>query len=137
MVCTLRDEARKQFIVIPHGRLHLQLSLKRGGRWGTRDDDTISLLHFSLSSTALWDLANSRPVRSLVLSSHLFLCPPYLHPPFAAPCEMVSARPDEREICPCQCNFRLFTMVRKSLRWPGGLRLVRLPVGSWHRLPRW
>ena len=31
---------------------------------------------FSLFSTALWDLTNSRPVHSLMLSSHLFLCPP-------------------------------------------------------------
>ena len=33
---------------------------------------------FSLFSTALWDLANSRPVHSLMLSSHLFLCLPRL-----------------------------------------------------------
>ena len=30
--------------------------------------------HFPLFSTVLWDLANSRPVHSLMLSSHLFLC---------------------------------------------------------------
>ena len=24
-----------------------------------------------------------------------------------------------------------------SLRWSGALRVVRLPTGSWHRLPRW
>ena len=24
-----------------------------------------------------------------------------------------------------------------SLRWPRGLRVVRMPAGSWHRLPRW
>ena len=29
-------------------------------------------IFFSLFSTALWDLANSRPVHSLMLSSHLF-----------------------------------------------------------------
>ena len=28
------------------------------------------------------------------------------------------------------------TAVCLSLRWPGGLRVVRLPAGSWHRLPR-
>ena len=37
--------------------------------------------HFPLFSTALWDLPNSRPVHSLMLSSHLFLCLPCL-PPF-------------------------------------------------------
>ena len=44
-----------------------------------------------------WDLPNSRPVHSLMLSSHLFLCPPSLLPPFTVPCKMVLARPDQRE----------------------------------------
>ena len=69
----------------------------REGRWGTTDDLANSFLHFSLFSTALWDLPNSRPVYSLMLSSHLFLCPPCLLPPFTVPCKMVLARPDERE----------------------------------------
>ena len=43
---------------------------------------------FSLLSTALWDLANSRPVHSLMLSSHLFFCLPCLLPPFTVPCKM-------------------------------------------------
>ena len=50
--------------------------------WGTIDDFATSFLHFSLFSTALWDLPNSRPVHSLKLSSHLFLCLPCLLPPF-------------------------------------------------------
>ena len=29
------------------------------------------------------------------------------------------------------------TSVCVSSRWPVGLRVVRLPVGPWHRLPRW
>ena len=40
---------------------------------------------------------NSRPVHSLMLSSHLFLCLPCLLPPFTVPRKMVLARPDERE----------------------------------------
>ena len=60
---------------------------------GTTDDFTTSFLHFSLSSTALWDLANSRPVHSLRLSSHLFFCLPCLFPPFTVPCKMVLTRP--------------------------------------------
>ena len=36
----------------------------------------------SLFRSAFWDLANSRPVHSLTLSSHLFLCLPRLLPPF-------------------------------------------------------
>ena len=48
----------------------------------TTDNFTTSFLHFSLFSTALWDLVNSRPVHSLMLSSHLFFCLPYLILPF-------------------------------------------------------
>ena len=29
------------------------------------------------------------------------------------------------------------TAVCVSLRWSGGLRVVQLPAGSWHELPRW
>ena len=52
------------------------ISLNREGRWGTTDDFATSFLYFPLFSTALWDLSNSRPVHSLMLSSHLFLCLP-------------------------------------------------------------
>ena len=58
---------------------------------------------FSLSSTALWDLLNSRPGHFLMLSSHLFLCLPCLLPPFTVPCKMVLARPDEWETWPYHC----------------------------------
>ena len=58
--------------------LHLSLSHNCGGRWGTTDDFTTSFLHFSLFPTALWDLASSRPVHSLMLSSHLFFCLPFV-----------------------------------------------------------
>ena len=91
------------------------LSLNRKGHWGTTDDFIISFLHFSLFSTALWDLPNTRSVHSLMLSSRLFLCLPCLLPPFTMPCEMDLARPDERETWPYHCSLRLFTVVRKSL----------------------
>ena len=55
-------------IIIHHQPLNCE------GRWGTTDDFATSFLHFSLFSTALRDLPNSRPVHSLTLSSHLFLC---------------------------------------------------------------
>ena len=69
---------------------------------------------FSLFSTALWDLPNSRPVHSLMLSYHLFLCLPCLLRPFTVPCKMVLARPDERETWPYHCSLRLFTITRSS-----------------------
>ena len=94
--------------------LHLHLSLYHGCGWGATDDFTSSFLHFSLFSTALWDLANSRPAHSL-MSSHLFLCLPCLLPPFTVPCKMVLARPDEQDTCPYLFSLHLFTMIRRSL----------------------
>ena len=96
----MRTEEKKHynFMVVFH--LHLHLSLNREGRWGTTDDFTASFLHLSLFSTVLWGSANSRPVHSLMFSSHLFLCLPCLLPPFTVPFKMVLARPDERETCP-------------------------------------
>ena len=93
---------------------HHHQSLNGEGRWGTTDDFATSFLHFFLFSTALWDLPNSRPVQSLMLSSHLFLCLPCLLPPFTVPCKMVLARPDERETWPYHCSLRIFTIVRRS-----------------------
>ena len=93
---------------------HLSLNLE--GRWGTTDDFTTSFLHFSLFSTAFWDLANSRPVHSL-MSSHLFFCLPCLLPPFTVPCKMVLARPNERQTLLYHCSLRLSTIVRRS--WCG------------------
>ena len=66
-------------------------------------------------STALWDLANSRPVHSLMLLSHLFFCLPCLLPPFTVPLKMILARPDEWETSPYHFSLRLFTMVKRSL----------------------
>ena len=48
----------------------------------TTNDFATSFPNFPLFSTALWDLPNSRPVHSLVLSSPLFLCLHTLLPPF-------------------------------------------------------
>ena len=90
------------------------LSLNREGRWGTTDDFATSFLHFSLFSTALWNLAKSRPVHSPMLSSNLFVCLPCLLSLFTVPCKMVLARPDEQDTLPYHCSLRLFTVVRIS-----------------------
>ena len=81
----------------PTNSLSSHLPLNREGRWDTTDDFATSFLHFSLFSTALCDLANSRPVHFLMMSCHLFLCLPCLLPLFTVPCKMVLARPDEWE----------------------------------------
>ena len=126
----LSAEGTFNFCVLRVSFLHLHPSLNREGRWGTTGDVTASFLQFSLFSTALWDLPNSRPVHSLTLSSYLFLCLPRLLPPFTVPCTLVLARPNERETCPYHFSSRLFTM-------SGGLFVVELPAGSLHGLPRW
>ena len=132
---SLLGERRQADLVCHHHHHHYHhhhhhQSLNREGRWGTTDDFATSFLHFSLFSTALWDLPNSMPVHSLMLSCHLFLCPPCLLPPFTVPCKMVLARSDERETWPYHCSLRL-------LRSSADLRVVRLPAESLHGLPRW
>ena len=107
------DERRDR----PANHYH-NLSLKLDGRWGTTDDFITSFLHFPLFSTALWDLVNSRPVHSLMLSFHPFLCLPCLLPLFTVPCKTVLARPDDNG------------------RPSRGLRVVGSPVGAWHGLLR-
>ena len=88
----------KEIVFVPNAHHHHHhKSLNRVGHWGTTDDSATSFLHFPLFSTALWDLPNSRPVHSLMLSSHLFLCLPCLLPPVTVPCKMVLATRDERE----------------------------------------
>ena len=98
---------------------HHHLFLNHEGRWGATDDFATSFLQFSLLSAVLWDLANSRPVHSLMLSSHLLLCRPCLLPPFTVPCKMVW--PD---LMNGRHNHTTAVCVR--LRWLGGLRVVRL-----------
>ena len=103
--------------------LRRHLSLNHGGRWGTTDDFTTSFLRFSLFSTALWDLTNSRPVHSLVSSSRLLFCLPcLLFLPFAL-CFAIWVWPD-------LMNGRHVhtTAVCISFIWSGGLRVLRLPL---------
>ena len=112
-----------------HHHYHHQ-SLNRKGRWGTTDDFSTSFLHLSLFSTALWDLPNSRPVHSPMLSSHIFLCPPCLLPPFSVPSrwfwpDLMKGKHDHT------------TAVCVSFRSSGDLHVVQWPAGSWHGLPRW
>ena len=56
-----------------HHHHHQHQFPAREGRWGTTYNFTTSFLHSSLLSTALWDLANSRPVHSLLWAGPLGL----------------------------------------------------------------
>ena len=121
-------EANFKDALAHHNRPYL--SLNREDRLGATDDFATTFLHFSLFSTALWGLPNSRPVHSLMLSSYLFLCLPCLLPPslclarWFGP-DLMNGRHDHS------------TRVCVSLRSSGGLRVVQLLAGSWHGLPRW
>ena len=79
---------------------HHHLSLNHESRRGTTDDSTTGFLHFYLFSTTLWDLANSGPVHSLMLSSHLFLCLACLLPSFTVPCKMVFGQTISGQVWP-------------------------------------
>ena len=100
------------------------LPLKLEGRWGTTDDFATSFLHFCLFSTALWELLNSRPVHSLMLSSNLFLCPSCLQP-----LPLCLARWFWPDLMKGKHNHA--TAVSVFLRSSGDLHVVQLPAGSW------
>ena len=58
------------------------IPFNREGRWGTTDGFPTSFLHFSLFSTALWDLAELQacPLPDAVFPSYLYVkVPSYLH----------------------------------------------------------
>ena len=89
-------------------------SLNLGGRRGTTDDAATIPFHPSLSSAALRESPNPIPVHSLMLSSYLFFCLPFLLAPFTVPCRIVFAMPEDLEMWPYHLSFRFFTMVRRS-----------------------
>ena len=98
------------------------LSVNHEGRWGTTDDFTTSFLpFFPVLHCSL--VANSRPVHSLMLSSHLFLCLPCLLPlllwlaRWFWPDVMNGWHDHTSAVC-------------VSLQWSGGLHVVWLPAGS-------
>ena len=83
-------------------------------RWGTTVDFTTSFLHSSWFLAFRSSIFHSRPVHSLMLSSHRFLCLPLCLPPWTVPCRIVLASPDDHVTCPYHFCLRLFTEVRFS-----------------------
>ena len=90
------------------------LSCGLADRWGTTVDFTTNFLHSSRFLAFRHMMFHWRPVHSLMLSSHRFLCLPVRLPPYTVPCRMVLASPDDRVTCPYHFSLRLFTKVRSS-----------------------
>ena len=86
------------------------LSRSLADRWGTTVDFTTSFLHSSRFSAFRSVMFHGRPVHSLMLSSHRFLCLPLRLPPWTFPCRIVLASPDDRVTCPYHFSLRLFTV---------------------------
>ena len=94
------------------------LSCSLADRWGTTVDFTTSFLHSSRFSAFRSMIFHSRPVHSLMLSSHHFLCLPLRLPPWTVPCRIVLASPDDHVTCPHHFSLCLFAEVRRSSYGP-------------------
>ena len=68
-----------------------------------------SFLHSWQFSAFRSMIFHSRPVHSLTLSSHRFLCLPLCLPPWTVPCRTVLASPDDRVTCPYHFSLHLHT----------------------------
>ena len=104
------------FCIKTMGKIHLisSQSLNLGGRQRTTDDVATIPFYPSLSSAALREPPNSIHGHSLMLSSYLFFCLPFLLAHFTVPCRIIFAMPEDREMWPYHLSFCFFTMVRNS-----------------------
>ena len=93
---------------------HFEVFIKGDGRLGTTDEFATTPFHLVLFTAALAELMKSSPVHSLILSSHLFFCPPLLLFPFTVPCKIVFAKPEDLETWPNHFSFCFMTTVRSS-----------------------
>ena len=94
------------FLFLSFHQYHHHLALNFEGHWGHHSWFCTQFpLFFPVFHCPL---ANSRPVHSLMLSSHLFLCLLCLLLPFTVPCKMVLTRPDEQETWPYQSSVVSF-----------------------------
>ena len=75
-------ESQCDHVEMPSSYLLSYLSHSLGDRWGTTADFTTSFLHFLRFSAFHSSIFHSRPVHSLMLSSHCFLCLPLRLPPW-------------------------------------------------------
>ena len=100
--------------------LYLLISRSLADRWGTTEDFTTNLLHSSRFSAFRSMMFHSRPVQSLMLSSHRFLCLPLRLHPCTVTCSTVLASPDDRVTCAYHLSLSLFTGQEVFIR-PDGI----------------
>ena len=118
----------------------IYLSHSLADRWGTTVDFTTSFLHSSWFSAFRSVMFHGRPVHSLMLSSHRFLCLPLRLPPWTVHCRIVLASPDDRVMCPYHFSLRLFTVVKRSSYGPMAFPILAftssLVMWSLYDIPR-
>ena len=105
-------------------KLHLHLCHSVADYWGTTGDFTTNFLHSSLFSAFRSMMFHSRPVHSLMLSSHSFLCLPLHLPPCTVPCRTVLGSPDDRVMCPYHLTLCLFAEVKRSSYSPMAFKIT-------------
>ena len=115
-----------------HHRQHHHQSLNHESRWGTTDDFETGF-HYLLSGRTCW--SPCRPVSSLMVSSHLFLCLLCFlpSPPFHCAKQINAGW-----FCPYLMNVANLVMWLQF----APLRLLdlfvfQLSARSWYRLPHW
>ena len=103
-------------------------------------DFTTSFLH-SLGFSAFRSMTlHSRPVHSLMLSSHHFLCLPLRLPPWTVPCRIVLASLDHHVACPYHFSLHPFTEARRPSYSPMAFSILAftssLVMWSLYEIPR-
>ena len=104
-------------------RIEVDLVIKGDGHRGTTDEFATIPFHLLLFSAAPFELTNSIPVHSLILSSHLFLCLSLLFP-FTVPYRIVFVKPKDFETWPNHLSFRFLTR-------SGVYHILQWLLGSW------
>ena len=116
------------------------LSRSLADRWGTTVDFTTSFLHSSRFSAFRNMMFHWRPVHTLMLSSHRFLCLPLRLSHWTVPCRTVLASPDDRVTCPYHFSLRHFTEVKRSSYGPMAFPVLAfislLVMWSLYEIPR-
>ena len=101
--------------------IYIYTSHSLADQLGTTVDFTISFLHSSRFSAFCSIIFHSRPVHSLMMSSHHLLCQPLHLPAWTVPCRMVLASLDDRVMCLYHFSLHFFHWSQEFFIWPYGV----------------